>query len=172
MATKGGHFFLLGRMLVRDIHIMYNGSMKVILLKDIAKMGKRGEVKEVADGYAINVLIKKGDALMATPSELAKWKSKEDAKNHKKELATSTFATLVDTLNRTNLVITNKKHDTKGQLFAAVKEVDIAEAIFVAVRLSVDPKQILITKPIKSIGNHTFELKQGNKKEHINLEVR
>lgn len=146
--------------------------MKVILLKDIAKMGKRGEVKEVADGYAINVLIKKGDALMATPTELAKWKSKEDAKNHKKELATSTFAVLVDALNHTNLIITNKKHDTKGQLFAAVKEVDIADAIFSAVKLSVDPKQIIITTPIKSVGKHVFEIKQGDKKERIELVVR
>jgi large subunit ribosomal protein L9 len=145
--------------------------MKVILLKDIAKMGKRGEVKEVADGYAINVLIKKGDALMATPTELAKWKSKEDAKNHKKELATSTFAVLVDALRRSDLIITNKKHDGKGQLFASVKEADIAEAIFSTVKLSVDPKQIIITTPIKSLGKHFFEIKQGEKKETINLVV-
>lgn len=145
--------------------------MKVILLKDIAKMGKRGEVKEVADGYAINVLIKKGDALMATPTELAKWKSKEAAKNHKKELATSTFAVLVDALRHSDLVITNKKHDTKGQLFASVNEADITEAIFSAVKLSVDPKQIIITTPIKSHGKHFFEIKQGEKREKIELVV-
>ena len=145
--------------------------MKVILLKDIAKMGKRGEVKEVADGYAINVLIKKGDALMATPTELAKWKSKEAAKNHKKELATSTFAVLVDALRHCDLVISNKKHDTKGQLFASVKEADITEAIFSAVKLSVDPKQIIITTPIKSLGKHFFEIKQGEKREKIELVV-
>ena len=145
--------------------------MKVILLKDIAKMGKRGEVKEVADGYAINVLIKKGDALMATPAELAKWKSKEDAKNHKKELATSAFAVLVEELHKSSLVISNKKHDGKGQLFAAVKEIDIAEAILVAVNMSIDPKQVVLTSPIKSIGVHYFELKQGDKKERIALKV-
>lgn len=145
--------------------------MKVILLKDIAKLGKRGEVKEVAEGYAINVLIKKNDALMATPSELAKWKAKEDAKNHKKELATSTFAVLVDALRHTSLTITGKKHDGKGQLFASVKEGDIADAIFAAVKTSVDPKQISISAPIKSIGKHTFELKQGEKKEKIELAV-
>ncbi len=143
--------------------------MKIILLKDIAKIGKRGEVREVADGYAINVLIKKGDACMATPSELAKWKSKEDAKIHKKELQTSAFSVLIDRLRTTSLVISDKKHDNKGQLFASVKDTDIADAIFSSIQVSIDPKQITITTPIKSIGTHTFELKQGDKK--VNLEV-
>jgi large subunit ribosomal protein L9 len=146
--------------------------MKVILLKDIAKLGKRGDVKEVADGYAINVLMRKGDALQATPSELAKWKAKEDAKNHKKEIATSTFAMLVDALRHTSLAISNKKHDVKGQLFAQVKENDIADAIFSAVKLSIDPKQIIIGTPIKSIGTHSFDIKQGDKKEKLTIEVK
>ena len=134
-------------------------------------MGKRGEVKEVADGYAINVLIKKGDALMATPSELAKWKSKEDAKSHKKELQVSAFAGLVDALRHTSLIIGNKKHDSKGQLFASVKDTDIVDAIFSSIKISIDPKQIIIITPIKSIGKHSFELKQGDKKEKIELLV-
>lgn len=145
--------------------------MKVILLKDIAKMGKRGEVKEVADGYAINVLIKKGDALMATPSELAKWKSKEDAKMYKKEVATNAFVALTDSLHKQRIILTGKKHDEKGQLFAQVKETDIADAIFATIKLSVDPKQIHIFTPIKSLGEHSFEIKQGEKKEVLKVTV-
>ena len=141
--------------------------MKVILLKDTAKLGKRGEVKEVADGYAINVLIKKGNALMATPSELAKWKSKEDAKIHKKEIATNTFVQLVDKLTREPVVITGKKSDAKGQLFAQVKETDITDAIFAATQFSIDPKQLTINSPIKSLGEHQVELKGSDKKVSI-----
>ncbi len=146
--------------------------MKVILLKDTAKLGKRGEVKEVADGYAINVLIKKGDALMATPSELAKWKAKEDSKQHKKELATNTFVQLVDKLAKEPIVITGKKADAKGQLFAQVKDVDIADAIFTATQFSIDPKQILIVTPIKSLGQHIIELKQGDQKAKISVVIK
>ena len=145
--------------------------MKVILLKDIAKIGKRGEVKEVADGYAINVLMKKEMALQATPSELAKWKAKEDAKNHKKELATSAFAVLIDSLRHTTLTVKDKKHDGKGQLFASVKESDVADVIFQTVKVSIDPRQIYIEHPIKSTGKHVFEIKQGEKKEKIELVV-
>jgi large subunit ribosomal protein L9 len=146
--------------------------MKVILQRDIARLGQRGEVKEVADGYAINVLIKKGDAIHATPAELTKWKQKQDSKAHKKELAVSTFAQLVDVVRRNGIVITGKKADQKGQLFASIKETDIADAIYASAKMSVDPKQILISTPIKSIGKHEVTLKQAEKKEGITVEVR
>lgn len=146
--------------------------MKVILLKDIAKIGKRGEVKEVADGYAVNVLIKKEMALMATPGELMKWKQKADSQNHKKALASNTFVQLIDAIRNQKVSITGKKADAKGQLFAAVHEEDIADAIFNAVKLSVDPKQIIIDTHIKSLGTHTVEIKQGTQKEKIKLEVK
>jgi large subunit ribosomal protein L9 len=146
--------------------------MKVILLRDIARLGQRGEVKEVAEGYAMNVLIKKGDAVHATPGELAKWKSKQDAKQHQKELATNSFAQLVDTLRKQEVVITGKKADQKGQLFASIKESDIVDAIYATAKMSIDTKQVLIPAPIKSLGTHTITLKQGEKKETITIQVR
>lgn len=151
---------------------LYNHFMKVILQRDIARLGRRGEVKEVADGYAMNVLIKKGDAIMATPAELLRWKQKEDTKAHKKEIATSTFAQLVDTLKRGEVIVTGKKADQKGQLFASIKEGDIADAIFKTANISIDPKQVHIATPIKSLGKHSIELRQGTQKETITIEVR
>lgn len=145
--------------------------MKVILLKDTAKLGKRGEVKEVADGYAINVLIKKGNALMATPGELSKWKAQEESKKHKKDLANNTFVQLADKLAQTIIVIRGKKADAKGQLFAQVKEIDIADAIFATTQFSIDPKQVSTTFPIKSLGKHKVELKQGEQKSSFFIEV-
>lgn len=146
--------------------------MKVILLKDIAKLGKRGDVKEVADGYAINVLIKKEMALQATPQELLKWKQKQEANQHKKELLTNTFLQLINKLRNEQIIITDKKHDDKGQLFAQIKEVDIADAIFKVTNFSIDTKQIIISSPIKSLGKYEIELRQGVQKEKINIEVK
>lgn len=145
--------------------------MKVILQRDITKLGQRGSIAEVADGYAINVLIKKGDAIQATPAELQKWKQKEDSKKHKKELETNTFAQLVDNLRREKIVIGGKKADTKGQLFAQVKESDIADAIYQATKMSIDPKQVIIPSHIKALGIYEVELKQGAQKEKIKVEV-
>ena len=146
-------------------------TMKVILQRDIARLGQRGDVKEVADGYAQNVLIKKGDAIMATPAELMRWKQMEASKAHKKEVATNTFVQLIDTLRQNPVIITGKKMDPKGQLFASIKEADIADAILKSSGISVDPKQVIIGAPIKSLGTYTVELKQGVQKEKINIEV-
>ena len=145
--------------------------MKIILLKDTAKLGKRGEVKEVADGYAINVLIKKGSALMATPSELSKWKAQEESKKHKKDLATNTFVQLLNKLEQSPIIIIGKKADQKGQLFAQVKDVDIVDAIFKVTQFSIDPKQINIASPIKSLGLHKVELRQGEQKASVAINV-
>lgn len=146
--------------------------MKVILLRDMANLGKRGEVKEVAEGYAMNVLIKKGDAVHATPSVLSQWKAKEDAKLHKKEIATNTFAQLIDSLRKNEIVLSNKKADQRGQLFASIKEIDIADAIYAITNMSVDPKQILLASPIKSLGTYDVHIKQGERKEKITIQVK
>lgn len=146
--------------------------MKVILQRDISRLGQRGEIKDVAETYAINVLIKKGDAIMATPAEIAKWKQKEDSKAHKKELATSTFAQLIHTLRNNEVTITGKKADDRGQLFASVKAEDIADAIWKVSGLSIDLKQIHILMPIKATGHHQVELSHAGKKEIISVVVK
>ena len=121
-------------------------------------------MKDVADGFAINVLIAKKQALQATPSELAKWKQKEDSKKHKKDMETNLFTQLIDKLRYNQINISGKKMDSKSQLFAQIKDVDIVEAIFKATHISIDTKQVIIPTPIKSKGSHTIELKQGNSK--------
>jgi large subunit ribosomal protein L9 len=154
------------------LHFLYNELyMKIILLKDTKALGKRGEVKEVADGYAMNVLIPKGLALRGTPDEIAKWKAREASVIHKKELATNTFVQLVDKLRGAALLVSGKKHDEKGQLFAQVKESDIIDAIFAATSFSLSSKQVHILSPIKSLGKHAFEIQEGGKKEKLFIEV-
>lgn len=145
--------------------------MKVILLQDIAKLGKRGTITEVADGYAVNVLIKKGQALHATHAEVAKWKQAEEAKKYKKEIITNTFLQLLERLGKEKIIITGKKSDGKGQLFAQVKESDIVDAIYTATKFSIDPKQITIPVQIKSVGAHSIVLKQGEQKKTITILV-
>jgi large subunit ribosomal protein L9 len=145
--------------------------MKVILQRDIARLGKRGEVKDVAEGYAINVLIKKGDALLATPGEISKWKNKETQAKFKKDTAAASFASLITVLKKEPVVIAGKKADAKGQLFASIKETDIVDAIFARTKISLDPKQIKLANPIKSIGKHDINLKQGETIETIAVHI-
>lgn len=146
--------------------------MKVILLKDVTRIGKRGDIKEVADVFATNVLIKNKSAIIATPSEIVKWKQKAEAQKKKKELEVNAFAQMVHILRVKDIVIKDKKRDAKGQLFAQIKEADLADAIFEITKLSIDPKQINIPNPIKSIGSHFIEIKQGTQRETLKIEVK
>ncbi len=145
--------------------------MKVIFIKDVAKIGQRGEVKEFADGYAMNVLIAKGYAIMGTPQELLKLHQKQINQIKKKETVESLFLQLIQKLSPKNIVIGGKKND-KGHLFAHIKEEDIADAIFSETKLSISPNQIHISEPIKKFGIYTVELKQGDKKGNIKVEVK
>ncbi len=154
------------------LFLWYYVYMKVILLQDIARLGKRGDVKEVADVFATNVLLKNKTAIIATPSELVKWKQKAESQKKKKEIEINAFAQMVHVLRVKDIIIKDKKRDAKGQLFAQIKDVDLAEAIFKITNLSIDPKQINIPTPIKSIGSHFIEIKQGTQRETLKIEVK
>lgn len=145
--------------------------MKVILMKDVSKLGQRGSVVEVADSYAINVLIKKGLAVLGTPGEIMKWKQKEESTKHKKEVQVNTFLQLIDKINNTKIEITGKKHDGKGQLFASIHASDVTDAIYKATNLSIDPKQVIIDGHIKSLGEYKVKIKQGGQVEEIKIVV-
>lgn len=145
--------------------------MKVIFIKDMAKIAQRGEVKDFADGYAMNVLINKGYAIMATPQELQKLHQKQESAIKKKETAESLFLQLLQKLSSKNIIIAGKKNDN-GHLFAHISTEDIADAIFSEIKLSISPNQIYIKEPIKKNGIYVVELKQGDKKGNIKVEVK
>ncbi len=134
--------------------------MKVILIKDVPKVGRNGEIKEVNAGFATNFLIKKGLAKLATADaqkdlekgkkELTAKKQKELDKLHlaKKELERRTFTVKIKT-------------GDKGQIFGGVHEKDIASAIFQKTKIQLDKSQIGANKGIKELGEHIISIKLG-----------
>lgn len=146
--------------------------MKVILLKDVPKIGRRGEIKEVSAGYASNFLIRQGLAQAATAAATAKLatekrdkdsqkaRAQEQAKRQKTELEKRIFAVKVKT-------------GDKGQIFGGVKEKDVAAAIYQKTKIQLDKSQIQIPHGIKQIGIHviTIKLTSGvSAQTKINLE--
>jgi large subunit ribosomal protein L9 len=131
--------------------------MKVILKKDIAKIGLKGEVKEVSGGYARNYLFPKGLADPATKGNLAqlqhlqeiraKVKEKEEAEARQwvKSLAGKTFNLEVEVGER-------------GQLFESIDATKIAH-LLTEEGFSVEKNQVLIEKSIKELGNFQVEIK-------------
>ena len=129
--------------------------MKVIFLKDVKGQGKKGEIKEVSDGYAINFLIKKGYALKKTEGSLQKLKEeiKEnqelDLKNRKEALK------LKETLEKVTLEF-KVKASKDGRMFGSISTKQIKEELN-KLGYIIDKKQIENTS-INSLGMHLVNI--------------
>jgi len=131
--------------------------MKIILLKDVKGTGKAGEIKEVADGYARNCLIKKGLAEEATSVKINSLNIKKDAQDfHKKE----EIKALKEEAKRLNgeKVTVKIKCGENGKVFGSVTSKEIAEVLSEK-GFSVDKKKILLKDAIKSLGEFNVEVK-------------
>lgn len=127
--------------------------MKVVLLQDIKGVGKKGDIKEVALGYARNFLIPEGLASLATPEKI---KEVESAKNKEKERALKELqeversAEEIEGLEITIPVKLNEKED----LFAPVKAKDIAEGLKKEHKIKIALKNIKPKEEINSLGEY------------------
>jgi large subunit ribosomal protein L9 len=135
--------------------------MKVILLTDIPKVGKRYEVKDFKEGYAQNVLLAKGLAELATPHALSRLADKKEKMNKEKENEVKSFQELVSALNDMHIVIKAKANE-KGHLFKAISAHDISKAIKEQFHRDVS-EDIFVVPSIKELGAHAINLKKGDK---------
>ncbi|MFZ8997296.1 MAG: 50S ribosomal protein L9 [Ilumatobacteraceae bacterium] len=126
--------------------------MQVILRNDIAGLGKRGDIVDVADGHARNFLLPKGHAIMASAgavAQAAKMRRARDLRDASdREAATTVATTLVPKV----ITISAKAHDDK--LFGSVHDADIVAAVRAQTGIELDRKVITIDEPIRTIGQH------------------
>ena len=154
--------------------------MKVIFIQNVAKHGKINEVKEVADGFAMNVLIAKKQAIMATPQAIKALEDKKKTKEFKQVLDKNMFLRALVDLKKTldedsngALILEGFKNDGKGNLFSQVKENNIVDAIFNKIKISLNPDQIMLPKDhIKKLGEYEIEVKDKNNKRKIKVLVK
>ena len=127
--------------------------MKVILLEDVKKVGKKGEIIEVSEGYGRNVLIKKGQALEVTPSNLNNAKQKQASQAHKKQVDNDEAKILASQLAKVSVMIPVKTGEG-GRVFGSITGKDISDALASQVGVTVDKKKIELKDPIKTPGTH------------------
>lgn len=144
--------------------------MKVILLKDVPKIGKKYDIKNVADGYALNLLIPKKLAIPGTNEaikniELIKSKDEGEKKVQEELLAKS-----LKELEKASIVIIEKANE-KGHLFAGIHKEELAKEIEKQTRVNVSPSFIDLEHPIKEIGEHTVVINALGKKASVNITV-
>lgn len=132
--------------------------MKVILTQDVKKVGKKGDILEVKDGYARNALFPKGLAVEANAVNLNQRKVEQRSEDKKKqqelEAAQETKTLIHD--KKVNIPI---KTGEGGRVFGSVTTKEIAESIQVTFGVKVDKKKINLAQPIKAVGTKTVEIK-------------
>lgn len=143
--------------------------MKVILLQDVAKIGRRSQLVEVPDGYALNKLIPSGLAEAATPINLKRNQKLQADKAQGQESELAKFTELVAALRQTTVKIAMEVNE-KGHAFKAVSEKDMAEAAKAA-GIGLEATMVKIASPIKEVGEHQLELVLGTNKAYFTIEV-
>ncbi len=127
--------------------------MKVILTIDVKKVGVRGQLITVADGYAMNVLIPQGKAVPGTADNLKKYeKAAAEAKGRADQGAAQARAVLAQIDGKT-ITITAKSSET-GTLFKSLHESDIVTALKSELSVTVPESAVLLDHPIKQKGTH------------------
>ena len=131
--------------------------MDVILLNDVEKLGLRGEVVHVADGYARNFLLPRRLAEKATPAKVAELE-KRDAQRARHEAASAEQAeAIADTLRKTVLTFDVQAGPT-GTLFGSVTSTNIADEIWRTRKIRVDRRKIGLDDSIKRIGRYAIPI--------------
>ena len=131
--------------------------MKVILLEDVRGSGKSGDVVNVSDGYARNMLIPRGLAVEATPQNVKQLEKKKEA--IAKKFAEDKAAALEIKKKLEEITVEVKtKAGKDGKVFGSVTSKDIAEALQ-ALGFDVDKKKIQLDSPIKAVGTTDVNVK-------------
>ena len=132
--------------------------MKVILLEDVKKLGKAGEIVKVSDGYARNMLLPKQLAKEATAGNI---KALEKQKAQKAEELAQEKAEAEEIRKKLQgkVVQLKSKGGEGGRLFGAVTNMDISAAIKNQFGIDIDRKKIRIPEPIKTVGDHEAEIR-------------
>jgi large subunit ribosomal protein L9 len=125
--------------------------MKVILLKDVKGTGKKGDIKDVAEGYARNYLIPRKLAVIATEGNLNSLKEQKRREEKRKEEERIEAQNLGEKLSGITVKLTTKAGEG-GRIFGSITSKQISQALKNQFQLDVDKKKIQLDEPIRSLG--------------------
>jgi large subunit ribosomal protein L9 len=126
--------------------------MKVLLIKDVYKLGHAGDIKRVADGYARNFLIPQRMAVLATPGAQRMAESIRTKANARRTVLNEEMAKVAESLKDLTLQFSSKAGDT-GKLYGSITTEMIAEAVKEKTGQPIDRRQI-VAQPIRNLGEH------------------
>ena len=130
--------------------------MKVILLQDVKKLGKKGDIIEVSEGYGRNFLLPRKLAAPGTSENLNDAKQKKAAAKHKAQVASDEAVILASQLKKLTIPV---KVGEGGKVFGAITGKNISEAAKAQYDIDLDKKKVEIKDPIKSLGDYDVTIR-------------
>lgn len=144
--------------------------MKVILNKDIQAVGRKYDVKDVADGYALNFLFPNKLAEMATEKGLLRVVELQKAQESEIKVQEDLLHKNIDALKE--VVITfEAKTNEKGHLFASIHKEAIVIELKKQAHIDVNPEFIILEKPLKEVGDYEIVVKVKDTESHFKVVV-
>ncbi|MGB9840472.1 50S ribosomal protein L9 [Thermovenabulum sp.] len=125
--------------------------MKVILIQDVKNLGKKGDVVNVADGYARNFLFPKNLAIEASSGNIAKLEQEKKAVENKKEREKREALELAKKIENYTLTLKVKAGE-QGKLYGSINTKDIAEGLKEQLKIDIDKRKIVLQEVIKTLG--------------------
>ena len=131
--------------------------MKVLLIKDVYNLGRAGEVKKVADGYARNFLLPQKLAVKATKGSINQVERIKESAAKQRELINAEMSELAEAINGIALEFSAKVGET-GKLYGSITQQMIADAINEKINVNID-RHLLETQPLREVGTHTIKVR-------------
>ncbi|MFD1775473.1 50S ribosomal protein L9 [Paenibacillus rhizophilus] len=132
--------------------------MKVIFIKDVKGQGKKGQIKEVSEGYATNFLLPRGMARPATEGNMKTIENQAAAEQRRKEQEKEEAQQLGEKLSELTLSMKAKAGEG-GRLFGAITSKQIAEALVKQSGITIDKRKIEMDEPIRHLGTLQVQVK-------------
>ena len=145
--------------------------MKVILLRDVAKVGHKYQLVTVADGFAMNSLFPKGLAEIATEKAIKRVEGLKATEAAEKKVQEDLLLKNLKSISGIVVELEGKANE-KGHLFAGIHKAEIIPAIKAQTQLDLAAEYIDLDKPIKEVGEHKIEVKVQDKKVEFTIVVK
>ncbi len=144
--------------------------MKVILLQNVSKLGQKGEIKNVSEGYANNFLLPRGLAKFASTNEIKRLQKESQKKEETQMKIQEETKKILDDISGSKITIKEKANE-KGHLFAQVHIKEIADAISKQLGFDISEDWINLKNPIKEIGEFNINLEAYHQKIKIKVYI-
>ncbi|MEK7128172.1 MAG: 50S ribosomal protein L9 [Patescibacteria group bacterium] len=144
--------------------------MRIIFLQDVSRVGKKYDIKEVNDGYAVNFLLPRKLAEAVTPKAISELEKRKKSIEIEREVQESLLLKNLEEIKDKTIIIKGKANE-QGHLFAQIHKKEIVEAMKSQNHADIGEEFIVFEKPIKEKGEHEISIAIKDKKSSFRLIV-